>query len=57
MSPALQDAISQTLTEQKACARAFNKYYYLCIAAFLAILFVVMYLDGVKADTPLIKIA
>ena len=57
MSSALQDAISQTLTEQKTCARAFNRYYYLSIAAFLAILFVAMYLDGVKADTPLIKIA
>ena len=57
MSPSLQDVVSQTLTEQKACARAFNRYYYLCIAAFLAILFVAMYLDGVKADTSLIKIA
>ena len=57
MSPSLQDAISQTLIEQKACARVFNRYYYLSIAAFFAVLFVAMYLDGVKADTPLIKIA
>lgn len=57
MSPALQDAISQTLIEQKACARVFNRYYYLSIAVFFAVLFVLAYLDGVKADTPLIKIA
>ncbi len=48
MPPSLQDAISQTLTEQKACARAFNRYYYLSIAAFFAVLFVLVYLDGVK---------
>ncbi len=57
MSPAMQDVVSQTLTEQKACARAFNRYYYLSIAAFFAVLFAIMSLDGVKADTPLIKIA
>ena len=57
MSPSLQDAISQTLIEQKACARAFNRYRYLSIAAFFAVLFAIMSLDGVKADTPLIKIA
>ncbi len=48
MSPSLQDAISQTLIEQKACARVFNRYYYLSIAAFFAVLFVLVYLDGVK---------
>ena len=57
MSPALQDAISQTLIEQKACARAFNRYYYLSIAVILAIIPIGLYLDGVKVDTPLIKIA
>ena len=57
MSPSLQDAISQTLIEQKACARVFNRYYYLSIAAFFAVLFVLVFLNGVKADTPLIKIA
>ena len=57
MSPSLQDAISQTLIEQKACARAFNRYRYLSIAAFFTVLFAIMSLDGVKADTPLIKIA
>ncbi len=57
MPPALQDAISQTLIEQKSCARVFNRYRYLSIAAFFAVLFVAMYLDGVKADTSLIKIA
>ena len=57
MSPSLQDAISQTLTEQKACARAFNRYYYLSIAVILVIIPIGLYLDGVKADTPLIKIA
>ena len=57
MLPALQDVVSQTLTEQKACARAFNRYRYLGIAAFFAVLFAIMSLDGVKADTPLIKIA
>lgn len=57
MSPALQDAISQTLIEQKACARAFNRYRYLSIAAFFAVLFVLVFLNGVKADTPLIEIA
>jgi len=53
----LQDAISQTLTEQKACARVFNRYYYLSIAVILAIVPIGLYLDGVKVDTPLIKIA
>ena len=57
MSPALQDVVSQTLTEQKACARAFNRYRYLSVAAFFTVLFAIMSLDGVKADTPLIKIA
>ena len=57
MSPALQDVVSQTLTEQKACARVFNRYYYLSIAAFFAVLFVLVFLNGVKVDTPLIKIA
>lgn len=57
MSPSLQDAISQTLTEQKACARVFNRYYYLSIAVILAIVPIGLYLDGVKVDTPLIKIA
>ena len=57
MSPSLQDAISQTLIEQKACARAFNRYYYLSIAVILAIVPIGLYLDGVKVDTPLIKIA
>ena len=57
MSPSLQDAISQTLTEQKACARVFNRYYYLSIAAFFAVLFVLVFLNGVKADSPLIEIA
>ncbi|WP_306528364.1 DUF3137 domain-containing protein [Campylobacter sp.] len=57
MSPSLQDAISQTLIEQKACARVFNRYYYLSIAAFFAVLFVLVFLDGVKADTPSIEIA
>ena len=57
MSPSLQDAISQTLIEQKACARVFNRYRYLSIAAFFAVLFVLVYPDGVKVDTPLIKIA
>lgn len=57
MSPSLQDAISQTLIEQKACARVFNRYYYLSIAAFFAVLFVLVFLNGVKADTPLIEIA
>ena len=57
MSPSLQDAISQTLIEQKACAKIFNRYRYLSIAAFFAVLFVLVYLNGVKADTPLIIIA
>lgn len=57
MSPALQDAISQTLTEQKVCAKIFNRYRYLSIAAFFAVLFAIMSLDGVETDTPLIKIA
>ena len=57
MSPALQDVVSQTLTEQKACAKAFNRYYYLSIAVILAIIPIGLYLDGVKVDTPLIKIA
>ena len=57
MSPSLQDAISQTLIEQKACARVFNRYYYLSIATFFAVLFVLVFLNGVKADTPLIEIA
>ncbi len=48
MSPSLQDAISQTLIEQKACAKIFNRYRYLSIAAFFAVLFVLVYLDGVK---------
>ena len=57
MSSALQDVVSQTLTEQKARARVFNRYRYLSIAAFFAVLFVLVYPDGVKVDTPLIKIA
>lgn len=57
MSPSLQDAISQTLIEQKACAKIFNRYRYLSIAAFFAVLFVLVFLNGVKADTPLIEIA
>ena len=57
MSPALQDVVSQTLTEQKTCARAFNRYYYLSIAVILVIIPIGLYLDGVKADTPVIKIA
>lgn len=57
MSPALQDVVSQTLIEQRACAKAFNRYRYLSIAAFFAVLFVLVFLNGVKADTPLIKIA
>ena len=57
MSPALQDVVSQTLTEQKACARAFNRYRYLSIAAFFAVLFVLVYLDGVETDTPSVEIA
>lgn len=57
MSPSLQDVVSQTLTEQKACARVFNRYYYLSIAAFFAVLFVLVFLNGVETDTPLIEIA
>jgi len=57
MSPSLQDAISQTLIEQKACAKIFNRYRYLSIAAFFAVLFVLVFLNCVKADTPLIEIA
>ena len=57
MSPALQDVVSQTLTEQKICARAFNRYYFLSIAVILVIIPIGLYLDGVKADTPVIKIA
>ena len=57
ISPALQDVVSQTLTEQKTCARAFNRYYYLSIAVILVIIPIGLYLDGVKADTPVIKIA
>ena len=57
MSPALQDVVSQTLIEQKACAKIFNRYRYLSIAAFFAVLFVLAYLDGVETDTPLIEIA
>nr|WP_315004878.1 hypothetical protein [uncultured Campylobacter sp.] len=57
MSSALQDVVSQTLTEQKACARAFNRYRYLSIAAFFAVLFVLVYLEGVETDTPSVEIA
>lgn len=57
MSPALQDVVSQTLTEQKTCARAFNRYYYLSIAVIFAVLFVLVFLNGVETDTPLIEIA
>ena len=57
MSPSLQDAISQTLIEQKACAKIFNRYRYLSIAAFFAVLFVLVFLNCVKAATPLMEIA
>ena len=57
MSSSLQDAISQTLIEQKACAKIFNRYRYLSIAAFFAVLFVLVFLNGVETDTPPIEIA